>query len=171
MHAFEPRVWILRVVLSGHFCMSLHVGHARNIRLVFDYRITDVEAQIETNKRYNQLHAKTWSFRLTLASVLLPLFGRQKTLLSLSRVRDWLEKRLQKKAYGVESYKWDFWSATCQNMIFEVILSFSLASFIWEAKSVLEFEQGQGLTGKTSSEKSMWSWKLLIRLFTYFMTP
>jgi len=39
-----------RVVLSGHFCASLHVGHARSIRPEFDYRITDVEAQIKTNK-------------------------------------------------------------------------------------------------------------------------
>ena len=40
----------LRVVLSGCFCTSLHVGQARRIRLVFDYRITDLEAQIKTNK-------------------------------------------------------------------------------------------------------------------------
>ena len=47
---FEPGDWGLRVVLSGHFCASLHVGHARRIRPVFDYRITDLEAQIKTNK-------------------------------------------------------------------------------------------------------------------------
>ena len=40
--------------------------------------------------------------------------------------------------------------------------TFVLASFIWEAKSVLEFEQGQGLTGKTSSENNLWSLKLTI---------
>ena len=40
----------LRVVLSRHFCASLHVGHARSIRPVFDYRITGVEAEIKTNK-------------------------------------------------------------------------------------------------------------------------
>ena len=45
---FEPWEWVLRVVLSGHFCVSLHLGHARRIRLVFDYRITDLEAQIKT---------------------------------------------------------------------------------------------------------------------------
>ena len=26
---FEPGEWGLRVVLSGHFCLSLHIGHAR----------------------------------------------------------------------------------------------------------------------------------------------
>ena len=41
----------LRVVLSRHFCASLHVGHARSIRPVFDYRITGVEAEIKTNKQ------------------------------------------------------------------------------------------------------------------------
>ena len=40
--------------------------------------------------------------------------------------------------------------------------TFVLASFIWEAKSVLEFEQGQGLTGKTSSETGLWSFKLRV---------
>ena len=40
----------LRVVLSGHFCASPDVGHAKRIRLVFDYRITDLEAQIKTKK-------------------------------------------------------------------------------------------------------------------------
>ena len=48
---FEPGEWGLRVVLSGHFCASLHVGHARRIRPVFNYRITDLEAQIKTNKQ------------------------------------------------------------------------------------------------------------------------
>ena len=33
---------------TGHFCASLHVGHAR--RKVFDYRITDLEAQIKTKQ-------------------------------------------------------------------------------------------------------------------------
>ena len=37
---FEPGEWGLRVV-----------GHARSIRPVFDYRITDVEAEIKTNKQ------------------------------------------------------------------------------------------------------------------------
>ena len=37
--------WGLRVVLSGHFCASSHVGHARP---VCDYKITDLEAQIKT---------------------------------------------------------------------------------------------------------------------------
>ena len=41
------------VTLSRHFCASLHVGHARSIRPVFDYRITGVEAQIKTNKQNN----------------------------------------------------------------------------------------------------------------------
>ena len=46
----------LRVVLSGHFCANLHVGHARRIRPIFDYRITDLEAQIKkTNKTTNYL--------------------------------------------------------------------------------------------------------------------
>ena len=36
---FEPGEWGLRDVLSGHFCMSLHVGHARRIRPLFNYRI------------------------------------------------------------------------------------------------------------------------------------
>ena len=54
MHAISnplsPGYRGLRVVFSGHFCASLHVGHARSIRLVFDYRIYDVEAEIKTNK-------------------------------------------------------------------------------------------------------------------------
>ena len=54
MHAISnplsPGNGDLRVVLSGHFCASLHVGHARSIRPVFDYRITGVEAQIKTKK-------------------------------------------------------------------------------------------------------------------------
>ena len=41
---FEPGEWGLTIVLSGHFCASLHVGHARRIRPVFKYRITDLEA-------------------------------------------------------------------------------------------------------------------------------
>jgi len=40
----------LRVVLSGHFCTLLHVRHARRIRLVFYYRITELEAQIKTKQ-------------------------------------------------------------------------------------------------------------------------
>ena len=40
----------LRVVVSGHFCASLQVGHARSNRPVFDYRITGVEAQIKTKQ-------------------------------------------------------------------------------------------------------------------------
>ena len=32
------------VTLSRHFCASLHVGHARKIRPVLKYRITDLEA-------------------------------------------------------------------------------------------------------------------------------
>ena len=50
---FEPGEWGPRVVLSGHFCASLHVGHARRIRPVFNYRITDLEAQIKTKKQTN----------------------------------------------------------------------------------------------------------------------
>ena len=54
MHAISnplsPGNGDLRVVLSGHFCASLHVGHARSIKPVFGYRITGVEAQIKTNK-------------------------------------------------------------------------------------------------------------------------
>jgi len=54
MHAISnplsPGNGDLRVVLSGHFCASLHVGHARNIKPVFDYRITSVEAQIKTKQ-------------------------------------------------------------------------------------------------------------------------
>ena len=50
---FEPGEWGMRVVLSGHFCASLHVGHARRIRPVFNYRITDMEAKIKTNKTNN----------------------------------------------------------------------------------------------------------------------
>jgi len=45
----------LRVILSGHFCESLHVGHARRIRLVFDYRITYLEAQIKKTNRQCRL--------------------------------------------------------------------------------------------------------------------
>ena len=48
----------LRVVLSRHFCASLHVGHARSIRPVFDYRITGVEAEIKTNKQKIDLVAR-----------------------------------------------------------------------------------------------------------------
>ena len=54
MHAISnplsPGNGDLRAVLSGHLCASLHVGHARRIRPVFDYRITDLEAHIKTNK-------------------------------------------------------------------------------------------------------------------------
>ena len=54
MHAISnplcPGNGDLRVVLSGYFCASLHVGHARSIRPVFDYRITDLEAKIKTKK-------------------------------------------------------------------------------------------------------------------------
>ena len=32
------------ITLSRHFCASLHVGHARRIRPVLKYRITDLEA-------------------------------------------------------------------------------------------------------------------------------
>ena len=57
MHAISnplsPGNGDLRVVLSGHFCVSLHVGHARSIRPVFDYRITGLEGQIKTNKQMN----------------------------------------------------------------------------------------------------------------------
>ena len=45
----------LRVVLSRHFCASLHVGHARSIRPVFDYRITGVEAAIKTKNEQNNV--------------------------------------------------------------------------------------------------------------------
>ena len=55
MHAISnplsPGNGDLRVVLSGHFCASLHVGHVRSIRPGFNYRITGVEAQIKTNKQ------------------------------------------------------------------------------------------------------------------------
>ena len=58
MHAISnplsPGNGDLRVVLSGHFCASLHVGHARSIRPVFDYRITGVEAQIKTKTKKKQ---------------------------------------------------------------------------------------------------------------------
>ena len=51
MHAISnplsPGNGDLRGVLSGHFCASLHVGHARSIRPVFDYRITVVVGQIK----------------------------------------------------------------------------------------------------------------------------
>ena len=57
MHAISnplsPGNGDLRVVLSGHFCASLHVEQARSIRPVFDYRITGVEAQIKTKKKQN----------------------------------------------------------------------------------------------------------------------
>ena len=59
---FEPGEWGLRVVLSRHFCGSLHVGHARRIRPIFNYRITDLEAHIKTNKTNNivrQLYFKS----------------------------------------------------------------------------------------------------------------
>ena len=48
---FEPWEWGLRVVHPGHFCASFHVGHARRIRPVFNYRNTDLEDQIKTNKK------------------------------------------------------------------------------------------------------------------------
>ena len=46
---FETGEWGLRVVLLRHFCASPHVGHARRVRPIFNYRITDLEAQIKTN--------------------------------------------------------------------------------------------------------------------------
>ena len=55
---FDPRKWGLRVVLSWHFSASLNVEHARRIRPVFDYRITDLEAQIKTNKTNKHLEHK-----------------------------------------------------------------------------------------------------------------
>ena len=62
MHAISnplsPGNGDLRVVLSGHFCASLHVGHARSIRPVFDYRITGVEAQIKTKQTKFYLFVK-----------------------------------------------------------------------------------------------------------------
>ena len=60
-HPFEPREWGLRVVLSGHFYASLHVGQARRIRPVFNYRITDLEAQIKTNKLMHWNHAQIFT--------------------------------------------------------------------------------------------------------------
>ena len=50
---FEPGEWGLRVVLSGHFCASLNVGHARSIKPVFDYRITC--ASRDQNKLTNNI--------------------------------------------------------------------------------------------------------------------
>ena len=55
----------MRVVLSGHFCAILHVGHARSIRPVFDYRITGVEVQIktkQTNKYWLKKHLSISGF-------------------------------------------------------------------------------------------------------------
>ena len=47
---FEPREWGLRVVLSGHFCASLHVGHARRKQASIELQIYLSEDQIKTNK-------------------------------------------------------------------------------------------------------------------------
>ena len=61
MHAISnplsPGNGDLRVVLSGHFCVSLHVRHARRIRPIFNYRIsiTDLEAKIKTIKQNKSL--------------------------------------------------------------------------------------------------------------------
>ena len=69
MHAISnplsPGNGDLRVVLSGHFCASLHVGHARSIRPVFDYRITGVEAQIKTKQTNKCLPVVTKVFLVT----------------------------------------------------------------------------------------------------------
>ena len=47
---FELGEWGLRVVLSGHFCTSLHVGHARRKQAGIKLQKYLPEAQIKTNK-------------------------------------------------------------------------------------------------------------------------
>ena len=49
--AFNPAVWVrfpdeqsVTITLSRHLYASPHVGHARRIRQVLKYRITDLEA-------------------------------------------------------------------------------------------------------------------------------
>ena len=68
----------LRGVISGHFCASLHVGHARSIRPVFDYRIMGVEAQIKTktkqiswNHFFYYWHATFFGFHIKTKSTFL----------------------------------------------------------------------------------------------------
>ena len=46
---FEPGKWGLRVVLSGHFCRSPHVGHARRKQAGIKVQEYLPEAQIKTN--------------------------------------------------------------------------------------------------------------------------
>ena len=78
------------IMLSGHFCMSLHVGHARKIRLVFNYRITDLEAQIKNKKKNIQecLDVRKENFFVALFALFIfdidyTLFGAYWELLSM----------------------------------------------------------------------------------------
>ena len=48
---FEPKEWGLRVVLSGHFCASLHVGHARRKQACIKLQEYLPEAQIKTKSQ------------------------------------------------------------------------------------------------------------------------
>ena len=48
---FEPGEWGLRVVLSEHFCASLHVGHARKKQAGIKVQEYLPKAQIKTNKQ------------------------------------------------------------------------------------------------------------------------
>ena len=45
---FEPRKWGLRVVLSGHICVSLHEGQARRKQAGIELQEYLLEAQIKT---------------------------------------------------------------------------------------------------------------------------
>ena len=47
---FKPGELGLRVVLSGHFCASLHVGHARRKQAGIKLQGYLPEAKIKTNK-------------------------------------------------------------------------------------------------------------------------
>ena len=86
MHAISnplcPGNGDLRVVLSGHLWAGLHVGHARSIRPVFDYRITGVEAQIKTKKKQyvHQTRFKRGNDNLTSTPITLCMTIKQKVL-------------------------------------------------------------------------------------------
>ena len=52
---FELGEWGLRVVFSGHFYASLHVGHARRKQAGIILKEYLLEAKIKTNKQTSEL--------------------------------------------------------------------------------------------------------------------
>jgi len=57
---FEPGEWGLRVVLSGHFCASFLVGHARRSRPALNYR--NISGSPDHNKNNNNPKSDTKDF-------------------------------------------------------------------------------------------------------------